>query len=291
MVARLGAAVAVEDGHGGLVCCVIPRRIEAPVCGDRIRWRPTGAGAGVLTALEPRRSLLARPDARGRLRPLAANVDQLVVVVAPAPPAGPDLIDRYLIAAEHEGLAALLLLHKEDLLEADTRPGWTQRAAHYRALGYPVITASAHTGTGLGPLARGLAGRTSILVGQSGVGKSSLVNALIPDREARVGLLSAATGLGCHTTSTTTFYPLPEGGALIDSPGVRQFGLGPLNAEHLAAGFVEFRPYLGQCRFRDCRHRVEPGCALRAAVDAGAVTRERYERFLQIQQELAREAG
>jgi ribosome biogenesis GTPase / thiamine phosphate phosphatase len=202
------------------------------------------------------------------------------VVIAPEPPPHANLLDRYLAAAEDAGLHALILLNKTDL--------GAQAAALeplldvYRAIGYPVLRASAAQAGGIAALAAALAGHTTAFVGQSGVGKSSLIATLLPHEDIRVGELSQAVAKGRHTTTTARLYHLPAGGKLIDSPGIREFSLVHLDSARTARGFIEFRPYLGCCRFRDCEHRDEPGCALREAVDAGAVSAARYAGYLQI---------
>jgi len=187
--------------------------------------------------------------------------------------------DQYLLAAERIGVRGLICLNKADLLDEDGRSRFRERFAHYEHIGYPVIQISAKTEHGLDPLLERLRDQTSILVGQSGVGKSSLVNALIPRQDVLEGCLSDATGLGRHTTSAATLYQLDSGGELIDSPGVRSFRLGDLSRQELEQGFREFTPFLGQCRFHNCAHLAEPGCAIRAAVEAGQIRQERLESY------------
>ncbi|EIC19455.1 ribosome small subunit-dependent GTPase A [Thiorhodovibrio frisius] len=279
VVARHGANLAVENDHGQVFHCVSRRHIGDPVCGDRVSWTPTDAGMGLVTALEPRQSLLSRPDGTGRNKPLAANLTQVAIVVAPEPPPAGDLIDQYLITAEHIGVRALLLCNKSDLLADAPAQLLLERLSLYRRIGYPLLQVSARDPGGLEPLREVLRGELSMLVGQSGVGKSSITQALLPDQEVRIGQLSQATGRGRHTTSTASCYRLPDGGHLIDSPGVRSFRLPPLSQTALEQGFREFRPHLGQCRFADCHHGVEPDCAIRAAIESGEITSERWEAF------------
>ncbi len=284
VVARHGAQVTVEDSTGRLHECMSRRRLGTVVCGDRVRWRPARNGHCSLEALLPRRSLLARPDARGRLRPVCANVDQLVVVNAPLQASNHDglrleLLDRYLVAAELMEIQALIVVNKIDLAREAGRRILDRTLAHYAAMGYPVILTSTVSGAGMDTLQGRLAGHTSVLVGESGVGKSSLIQHLLPDLEIRIGEISATSGLGRHTTTTTTLYHLPGGGDLIDSPGVRDFGLWPVTAMALARGFRDFQPWLGQCRFRNCRHEGEAGCALAAAVADGRLPARRLESY------------
>ncbi|GIX30024.1 MAG: putative ribosome biogenesis GTPase RsgA [Porticoccaceae bacterium] len=277
VVARYGPEADVEPAPGA---APLRARIRATagevVVGDLVRYAPDGAGGAVILAVLPRRTLLARPDASGRIRPLAANLDQLAVVFAPEPVPHQNLLDRYLVAAEHLGLAPLLVANKADL--PDPAAAVAALVDLYREIGYPVVRVSARTGAGIAELETLLAGHTTAFVGQSGVGKSALVNRLCPTAGAAEGSLSEA-GKGRHTTTTARLYHLPGGGELVDSPGIREFSLWHLPAADVAAGFREFRPWLGRCRFRDCRHEEEPGCALAAACARGEIRPERLTSY------------
>jgi ribosome biogenesis GTPase len=269
------------------------------VVGDRVRLVLTGAGTagsasgGHITQVLPRRNALARRGVASRAgahagaQVIAANLDQVVPVFAAAHPAPHwNLLDRYLALAEALALPALVVLTKADLAPAEG--ALAGALDEYRRLGYPVLVTSACTGQGLGPLRAALAGRASVLVGQSGVGKTSLLNALEPGLGQRVAAVSRVTGKGRHTTGHVQLFPLagPAGGALIDTPGTREFGLWDLPAEELAQCFRELRPHLGRCQFGlDCRHDTEPGCAVRQAVVAGAISPRRYQSFLRLQAE------
>jgi ribosome biogenesis GTPase len=279
VVVRHGANLAVEDERGRVWHCLARQNIGEPVCGDRVVWQRIDNRKGIVTALLERKSLLSRPDHSGRDKPLAANIDQMVVVLAPRPEPSVYLLDQYLAAAELLGLSALIVATKMDLLDEAEAASFRERFAHYDALGYRLARVSLRQEGALPVLIDALRGHTSILVGQSGVGKSSLVKALLPDREIQIGRLSEATGLGRHTTSATTRYRLNAESCLIDSPGVRSFRLGTIGALDLGRGFRDIAPFLGHCRFSDCRHDQEPDCALKRGVETGEIHPERLATF------------
>jgi len=278
VMAHLGAALEVEATDGQLYRCHLRANLPPLVTGDRVIWR-AGAEGGVVVACEERQSELCRPDSQGRLRPLAANIDQLVIVFAPRPTPYANLIDRYLVAAEQAQIAPLLLFNKADLPEAAALAPMLEL---YRSLGYPLLEVSARVGAGLDALHSALAGKASAFVGQSGVGKSSLVNRLLPAAARAIGELSGAAGKGTHCTSSAKLFHLPMGSDLIDSPGIREFGLAHVSRAEVEMGFIEFRPLLGHCRFRDCKHQSEPGCALLEALAAGQIEATRMQSYRQI---------
>ncbi len=282
VVAHYGTQVAVEAAPGESRRCHLRANLKGLVTGDRVVWRE-GEPTGVVVARLERHSVLIRPDPYGKLKPVAANIDQILVVMAPYPEPHANLIDRYLVAAEAVGIEPVILLNKVDLLARD--PGLADRMAQllaiYPDLGYRILHTSSKRG-GLDELFAALRERTSVFVGQSGVGKSSLVNALLPRADLRVGALSENTLKGTHTTTTAQLFHLPCGGCLIDSPGIREFGLWHMTREQVEQGFREFRPFLGTCKFRDCRHQQEPDCAILAAVAAGAISQSRLESYRHI---------
>lgn len=282
-----GRSLVVEAEHGELHRCAVRQNLGRLACGDRVIWQASSAGAGVVTAVAERRSLLTRPDYRGQPRPVAANLDAVAVVLAPFPELSEPLIDRYLTAITAIGVQGLLVLNKVDLLDASALVAFTARLEPYRRIGYPILLASSQTSHGLDALQTWLCGRTSLLAGQSGVGKSSLIKALLPERDIRIQAVSAATGLGAHTTSASTLYHLPGGGDLIDSPGVRSFELGEMKSVDLERGFPELAPYLGRCRFSNCLHDIEPDCALKAAVMTGEIASQRLESYRQLRAALS----
>ncbi|WP_238375838.1 ribosome small subunit-dependent GTPase A [Ectothiorhodospira magna] len=278
VITRFGSQVLVEDGDGHVHRCTPRRRLEHVVCNDAVSWHPESSGDGVVTEVHPRSNLLERVDPRGQRKNIAANVDQVVVVTAAAPAPSWPLVDRYLVAIEGMPARALILYNKADRPDPD--PESTLAAlTGYQALGYPVLKTSVADGRGMEALGDFLAQGTSVLVGQSGVGKSSLIQALLPDLDIRIGALSELSGEGRHTTTNATVYRLPCGGALIDSPGVRDFSPGPTPQRELAQGFVEFRTLAPACRFHNCTHTVEPGCAVKAALEQGQIDPRRYASY------------
>lgn len=267
--------------------CHLRANLGSIVTGDRIIYRfHPGHGTGVVVAVSPRDSELARPDATGQTKAIAANIDQIILVFAPYPEPHGNLIDRYLVAAHTLGIPALLLMNKQDRIDESNGTAIEALLAIYQQLGYPLLRVSTKTGLGIGQLEQQLAGHTSIFVGQSGVGKSSLINTLLPGVGARVGALSEATQKGTHTTTTAELFHFPAGGDLIDSPGIREFGLWHMSAEDVFAGFKELAPLIGQCKFRDCRHQGEPGCAVLKAAESGDIGKERLASYRHIVQSL-----
>jgi ribosome biogenesis GTPase len=279
VIVNYGKSVLVEDEAGSLHRCVTRRKLNQLVCGDRVIWEPVGAQDGIIHAVEPRQTVLARADGSKRLRPLAANIDQILIVMAPQPAHDTFLIDRYLVAAELAGTMPLLVFNKSDLLPPRSDGVPEAELREYAAIGYTSLMTSARDHAGIDGLVQTLVDRTSILVGQSGVGKSSLIKRLLPELDIQTGKLSDASGQGIHTTTRTTLYHLPQGGKLIDSPGVRDFRLGETAPDELARGFREFRPYLGSCRFQNCRHLSEPGCAVNEALRQGMISERRMNSY------------
>jgi len=274
--------VRVADGEP--LRCLFRRRVGRPCCGDRVRIAPTDDGAWVAEAIEPRDNQFMRADQRGRRQVVAANLDQVFITLATAPLPSRDLLDRYLLAAHALHIEPLIVVNKTELPFNETDPGARTfgRLDHYEGLGYAVLKTSCKTDPGVGALLPKTTGQTSIFVGQSGVGKSSLVRQLIPDLAIQTGALSRVTGKGTHTTTTTMLYDLPGGGHLIDSPGVWEYGLWKLDALDIGEGFRDFRPWLGQCRFNNCLHHSEPGCAIRAAVEEGQLPEWRHAAYLRL---------
>lgn len=269
--------VTLADGR---VVNGIPRgKKSLYACGDHVTLGPLHDSEAQILTHAPRSSLLYRSD-QWKEKIIAANATQIVLVVATEPAFSTELISRALVAAVHEKLQSVIVLNKCDL--ADALPEARAQLAPYVALGIPVIELSALTDAM--PLKPLLAGQVSILVGQSGMGKSTLVNALIPEAGAATREISTALDTGKHTTTHARMYAF-EGGALIDSPGLQEFGLAHLTRGEIELGFAEFVPLLGQCRFRDCKHENEPGCAIKDAIGCRGIDARRLAHFIAIANE------
>lgn len=285
VIAHYGTQVDVEcipaagpEQEATVTRCHLRANLPTLVTGDQVIWR-AGNPTGVVVAHASRRSVLSRPDITGKLRPIAANIDHIVIVIAALPEPHANLIDRYLVAAEAVDIEPLILLNKADLLDQGYRSAMGQLLEIYPQIGYRVIRASTHNQDGLDELKAALKSRTSVFVGQSGVGKSSLINALLPGVDIKVGELSKGHAKGTHTTTTAKLFHFPGGGDLVDSPGIREFGLWHMEREQVLDGFIEFRPFLGHCKFRDCQHLQEPGCELLAALERGDISQRRLDSF------------
>lgn len=283
VVAAHGRHYRVDTDQGEQLDC-FPRSKRSDIaCGDRVEIERISADQGVIAEILPRRSLLYRSDAY-RLKLIAANVSQVIIVVATEPPFSDEVLMRCLIAARVQNLATLVVLNKCDL--STGLPAALNRLAALEAHGQRVLRLSARTDAL--PLRAYLSNHLSLLVGQSGMGKSTLVNALVPGANSATREVSQALNSGKHTTTHATLYRLDPESGLIDSPGLQEFGLAHVSRDDIGRGFGEFDDLLGRCRFRDCRHEHEPDCALRAAVADGRVDRSRLALYLSIVNSLAK---
>ena len=263
--------------------CFVRANIDSLVTGDIVVWRAGVDDKGVVEARLERQSVLQRPDNYGQLKPVAANIDRIVIVVATEPVPHVNLIDRYLVASETLDIQPTILFNKSDLIDDSNRQDIERMIALYRSLGYEVLSTSANDIEDCEThLLNWLSDHTSVFVGQSGVGKSSLIRSILGDQTIRVGPLSETTRKGTHTTTTARLFHLPKGGKLVDSPGIREFGLWHIDEHELLEGFIEFHPFLGHCKFRDCQHKKEPGCAILEAHENGDITDGRMQSYERI---------
>ena len=262
--------------EGPLVPFHFPRRLTRPLPGDRVVLDARDA----LTEVLPRRNEFGRGDARGRFRAAAANLDRAMIVIAPEPAPSADLIHRYITGAILQGIEPVVVVNKSDLTLPQGGP--FADLEDLAALGYDMVHTRCKPQPDLGALRELLSDGTSLLTGQSGVGKTSLLNALVPDLDERTGTLSQVTGKGTHTTTTATVYPISDKATLIDTPGVWEYSLWAMPPAELQRGFPEFAPHAAHCRFRDCRHDSEPGCAVRKAAESGAIPASRHAAWLRL---------
>lgn len=282
VAAAFGRSYRIELADGTFVACSTRGKRSDAACGDRVQIQHSGDNSGVIDAILPRATLLYRSDAH-KQKLIAANVTQVVIVVAAVPSFYEDLVNRCLAACEHGGIAPLIVLNKNDLPQFAA--AWDALAV-YRALGYRVEGICAKQD--IAPLGRLLEGHTSVLVGQSGMGKSTVVNQLIPGAMLRVAETSLALDSGKHTTTGARLLHINSNSHLIDSPGLQSFGLHHISAEDTAHAFIEFREWLGQCRFRDCTHRMEPGCAIDQACTQGKIAATRLASYRTLVEERVR---
>lgn len=282
VIANHGNELTLRTPSGDTFTAAPKKKLGLVVTGDLVRWQSETHGNARVTEVLDRTGTLARTDRQGQAKPIATNITQVLVVTAPKPPFDTLLLDRYCVAASRIGAEIGIIINKTDLLDQTTETIAADIHACYTQLGYSVARCCVKETDGLKQVKRLLDNQISILVGQSGVGKSSILNALMPQHGIKTGGLSDNSGLGRHTTTVTNWYDLPNNGAIIDSPGVRQFSLEHLNAVDIQAGFREIAEHAMRCKFNDCTHQHEPECAVLEGLTSGEINRDRYEHFLQL---------
>lgn len=282
VVAHFGTQVLVQSSTNAAIRqrCHFRANTEGLVVGDKVRWQ-AGDALGVVNARLARTNVLERPGHRGHAKAVVANIDVLAIVVAAAPPVYRNLIDRYLVAAHAYDMEPILIANKSDMPTED-RAELIDICKDYRQLGYPVFEISTKTGLGIEAFTAAIQEKNFMLAGQSGVGKSSLTNVLVPDANMQIGELSHAADKGRHTTTASHWFALECGGGLIDSPGIREFGINHLSPEAVISGFFDCAPFASQCQFRDCNHVNAKGCAVIAAADQGKISTLRLQSFQQL---------
>ncbi|WP_111978874.1 small ribosomal subunit biogenesis GTPase RsgA [Algibacillus agarilyticus] len=285
VISRFGQQADIQNSTGEIKRCDIRRTIKSLVAGDRVVWRSSeeaqSSNDGVIEAVEERETVLSRPDFYDGLKPVAANIEQVIILSSIKPDLSLSIIDRYLIAVEQMGALPIIAINKIELLSVDELVKLKQTMAYYEKLGYPVYLFSVKEETGLKELITHFDDKVSIVVGQSGVGKSSLVNYLLPGLNTIVNDISENSGLGQHTTTVSRLYNLKPSGHLIDSPGIREFSLWHLTEDEVFSGFVEFIDYK-TCKYRDCSHINTPNCGIIDAANRGDIMRSRLDNYYRI---------
>lgn len=282
VISRFGEQADVADDNKTVYRIYLRQNLGSCVSGDKVLFRLNEQSQGVIEAIEPRTSELTRPTPYAGVKTIVANVDQIFVMVAPFPDYSSLILDRYLVACELAGITTHIMLNKTDLLDPEKQAFFDQQISLYQQLGYQVFSSSCKTGQGIEALKQQMAGKENIFVGQSGVGKSSLINQLLPDVTALTGQVSENSRLGTHTTTASRLYFLPDSGFIIDSPGVREFGLSHIEPELIIQGFIELQPLQGDCKFRNCQHQNEKGCALIRAAEQGTISKQRLKNYQKI---------
>ena len=282
VISKHGAELVIEISNGQHIRCIPRKKLPTIVCGDSVIWEKPSNSQGVVTGLNSRTTLLSRPNNSGVIKPIAANITQMLIVCAIKPNYDFSLIDNYLVAAELLKITPVLIINKIDLLNEDELKDLRNKFNCYEKLNYQLYFTSIFNSNSMELFVEKLNENTSIFVGQSGVGKSSLINFLLPNLNLKTRALNDSINLGKHTTSSTTLYHLPSSGSIIDSPGVREFKLWRVNQLDAAWSFPEFRPFIDQCKFRDCAHLNEPGCAIKSALENNYITERRYQSYKRI---------
>jgi ribosome biogenesis GTPase len=286
LIAHFGQHIDVETNDGSIVHCHARRNLGPIAVGDRVVWSQDEHGNGVIVAVQPRSTQLFRYHKYDGQKLIASNIDQLYIVVATEPPRAMNVLDRYILLAELQDITPIIVFNKTDLLDAAVLATIQASLTYYEKLGYAVHYTSVTKKAGLTALNESLLAHTSIFVGLSGVGKSSLVKALLPDLAIEIGELSERSREGNHTTTTAKLFHLPHQSALIDCPGIRELAMGNITPLQVIRGFVEIARVANHCKFRNCCHENVPGCAIAAAIEAGDINPDRFASLQNIIAEL-----
>lgn len=283
VIASYGNQCKIETADKTLVRAKSLKSIGKPLCGDNVKYKIEQNHQLVITEILPRTTILSRlNNLNPKPKQIASNIEQMIVVISANSSIKYGLIDRYLVAAEFSGFTPVIVLNKIDTIEKQELNIIKKDMLIYENIGLPVFYISAIKNIGIESLLNVTADKINIVVGQSGVGKSSIVNAILPNMPAITKEISDSNNKGKHTTTTAYLYSIPNNGKLIDSPGIREFGLWNIEKNELAKGFTDIQHYSEQCKFRNCLHQAEPGCAVVAAVKEGEINKQRYESYLSI---------
>ncbi|NVJ62159.1 MAG: small ribosomal subunit biogenesis GTPase RsgA [Gammaproteobacteria bacterium] len=286
VISRFGEQVDVVDENKNIFRVYLRQNLGSCVSGDQVMFRTNDNDSGVVEAIEPRFSELTRPTPHSGIKTIVANIDKIFVVVAPFPDYSSLILDRYLVACELARIESEIIFNKTDLMTDEQLIFFEDQMKIYQSIGYVVHKVSCKTSNQIESLKQRLLQHKSIFVGQSGVGKSSLINSLLPEAEILTGAVSENSRLGTHTTTASRLYFLPDKGYIIDSPGVREFGLSHLEPEQLIDGFIDLKQQLNQCKFRNCRHLGEKGCSLNAALETQEINAQRLSNYQKIYQSI-----
>jgi ribosome biogenesis GTPase len=273
----------VVESDDQILDCHCRPNLPPIAVGDNIIWQPLdGEQRGVIVACQPRRSSLKRYHKYDGEKLIASNIDQVAIVVAPIPERSANVLDRYLLLAELQQLEAIIIINKQQLVTDANQAKLEQIAAYYHEIGYQVLQTDANSEQGKLELEQQLSDKTTVFVGVTGVGKSSLTKMLIPDLAIRIGELSLTSQEGMHTTTTARLYHLPLSGNIIDCPGIRELSIGQLSALQILQGFIELDALSKQCKYRNCNHINQQGCALTRLIDDQSILGRRYQSMLQL---------
>lgn len=285
VICRFGKQVDILTCDGKELRCAVRRTVKSITTGDIVLWHydeSTPDNGGIVELVRPRNSELLRPDFYDGLKPIAANITRIFIQSSIVPEFSTNIIDRYIIASEQSKIKPVIIVNKIDLLNNDEYEALKTEVSVYLDLGYTVHLISTKTGFGIEELKKDFIGNTSVIVGQSGVGKSSLINTILGKETAITNAVSENSNLGQHTTTFSRLYLLDNNTRIIDSPGVREFGLWHLQHDKIATGYKEFRKYIGTCKFKDCTHINEIGCSIKEAVSDGEIAKLRYNNYVKI---------